>query len=244
VKSCLDNTYISIRPASGIFRDTIFYAERIMNIPFESSEFVMAAGGLSWHFSKPSNPDRLLDSLTEKQFEKDRFLPYWAELWPAAEVLFTFVAGRSFDRRLRICDLGCGLGAVASYLCATGHRVTALDISPDACVYARHNILRYGSIARVACIDWRSPPFKASFDIVIAADILYEQQCLCPVLHFLETCTTPQAQAFIADPRRAPWETFKAQIQRRGFTVWATHSQAINGGRTVVEVVHLRKTYG
>src|SRR5581483_942708 len=70
---------------------------------------------------RPASPDALID---EEAFATDEFLPYWAELWPAALALadaLPEVAG------LRVCELGCGLGLPSLVAAARGADVTATD---------------------------------------------------------------------------------------------------------------------
>jgi 2-polyprenyl-3-methyl-5-hydroxy-6-metoxy-1,4-benzoquinol methylase len=211
-------------------------------LPFQPCEFTICANRATWTFLKPAHPEILLDLLTEKQFEKDRFLPYWAELWPSTEVLFEIVASMAVPKNLQICDLGCGLGAVAGYLSANGHKLYACDISPEACRYAQANILRYSQNALITCCDWRKSPFKSCFDMIVAADIIYEKQCMEPVVRFLSESIRPGGSAFIADPRRAYWNIFKAEIQQAGFVIIREYTRDINAGKTTIEVVHIRKT--
>ncbi len=212
-----------------------------MPLPYETSEFILVENGTAWSFCNPADPAPLLDSITEAQFECDRFLPYWAELWPSAEVLFALPALGTLPRPAAICDLGCGLGVISARLRKLGCNVVSIDISPEACVYARANILRHAPRAHVACADWRRPPLKHAFDIVVAADVLYEDQCLEPVVRFLCRWVTPHGRAIIADPCRAQWEGFKQRIAQKDFAVEKLHREEINGGKTTVEVLCLRR---
>ena len=68
-----------------------------------SSETRVVAG-VELALLRPESPESLID---ETEFERDEFLPYWAELWPAATALaeaLPDVGG------LRVVELGCGLG--------------------------------------------------------------------------------------------------------------------------------------
>ena len=68
-----------------------------------SSEPV-AVGGVSLDLLRPSSPEELL---SEEAFADDEFLPYWAELWPAARAL---AAALPEVPGLRVIELGAGLG--------------------------------------------------------------------------------------------------------------------------------------
>jgi predicted nicotinamide N-methyase len=127
---------------------------------------------------RPVSPDALLD---EDAFARDEFLPYWAELWPAATALAVAlpdVAG------LRVVELGCGLGLPSLVAAARGADVTASDWAEDAIELLRENAARNGLALRAVVRDWREP-WPERFDVVIAADVLYERRNVEPLLERL-----------------------------------------------------------
>jgi SAM-dependent methyltransferase len=205
-------------------------------VPFEIN-----GNGRTWKFFKPFCPEKLLDLLTEKQFEKDRFLPYWAELWPASEAMFALISEIMTPGNKTICDLGCGLGIVSAQLSANKFDVTACDISFDACLYAKHNILLHSAPAKVVCCDWRKSPFKEPFGAIVAADITYEKQCIAPVTEFLSNSLINKGRLLIADPRRNLWINFREGLEKKGFVHTDTKTFEINAGKTMVEIVSLQK---
>jgi len=127
---------------------------------------------------RPVSPDALLD---EDAFARDEFLPYWAELWPAATALAAAlpdVAG------LRVVELGCGLGLPSLVAAARGADVTASDWAEDAIELLRENAARNGLALRAEVRDWREP-WPERFDVAIAADVLYERRNVEPLLERL-----------------------------------------------------------
>jgi len=127
---------------------------------------------------RPASPDALLD---EEAFARDEFLPYWAELWPAATALAAAlpdVAG------LRVVELGCGLGLPSLVAAARGADVTATDWAEDAVQLLRENAARNGLVVRAEVRDWREP-WPERFDAVLAADVLYERRNVEPLLERL-----------------------------------------------------------
>jgi len=139
-----------------------------------SSEPV-AVGGVSLDLLRPSSPEELL---SEEAFADDEFLPYWAELWPAATALAQALPDVS---GLRVVELGCGLGLVSLVAAARGAEVTATDWAPEAIELLRENAARNGLVVRAEVRDWRAP-WAERFDLALAADVLYERRNVEPVL--------------------------------------------------------------
>ena len=69
--------------------------------------------------------------ITEEAFEREEFLPYWAELWSSAVALAHDVSMRAL-RGKRTLELGCGLGLPSIAAARAGGRVLATDWSQDA----------------------------------------------------------------------------------------------------------------
>jgi predicted nicotinamide N-methyase len=135
----------------------------------------VVVGDVELSLERPTSPEALID---EAAFERDEFLPYWAELWPASTALAAAlpeVAG------LRVVELGCGLGVPSLVAAARGAEVTATDWAPDAIDLLRENAERNRLELRAEVRDWREP-WEERFDLVLAADVLYEQRNVEPLL--------------------------------------------------------------
>ena len=124
---------------------------------------------------RPESPEALID---EEAFAQDEFLPYWAELWPAATALAEALPD---VRGLRLVELGCGLGVTSLVAAAKGADVTATDWAHDAIELLRENATRNGLRLRAEVRDWREP-WDETFDLVLAADVLYEHRNVEPLL--------------------------------------------------------------
>jgi predicted nicotinamide N-methyase len=138
----------------------------------------LVVGGVELALLRPSSPEELID---ETAFEDDEFLPYWAELWPASLALAAAlpeVAG------LRVVELGCGLGLPSLVAAARGAEVTATDWAADAVELLRDNAARNRLELCVEVRDWREP-WDERFDLAVAADVLYEQRNVEPLLERL-----------------------------------------------------------
>jgi predicted nicotinamide N-methyase len=135
-------------------------------------------GAVELTLVRPREPEALLD---EEAFANDEFMPYWAELWPAglalAEALPDDLAG------VRVVELGCGLGVPSLVAAARGADVTAVDWADDAIGLLRDNAARNSLALEAVRADWRS--FDGTFDLALAADVLYEARNVEPLVRLL-----------------------------------------------------------
>ena len=146
----------------------------------ELRDDVVTVGETVLRLCRPVSPDSLID---EDAFARDEFLPYWAELWPAALALVGALPDLS---GLRVCELGCGLGVPSLVAASRGAEVTATDWAPEAIELLRENAARNGLALRAEVRDWREP-WAERFDLVLAADVLYERRNVEPLVEALRS---------------------------------------------------------
>jgi predicted nicotinamide N-methyase len=139
---------------------------------------------------RPAEPEALLD---EAAFADDEFMPYWAELWPAGLALARELPARLDG--LRIVELGCGLGIPSLVAAARGARVAAVDWAADAIALLSENAARNKLSLDLVHADWRR--FDGSFDLALAADVLYEARNVEPLAGLLSRIA-PQALVGLA----------------------------------------------
>src|ERR1043166_8269991 len=84
---------------------------------------------------RPRDAEALLD---EEAFEREEFLPYWAELWASGVALAEAVAARDVRGR-RVVELGCGLALPSLAAALGGAHLLATAWSPDPIELAREN---------------------------------------------------------------------------------------------------------
>jgi predicted nicotinamide N-methyase len=153
---------------------------------------------------RPRSAEELLD---EEAFEREEFLPYWAELWGSGEELSEAVAELDIAGQ-RIVELGCGLALPSLAAAVGGAHVLATDWSPDAIRLAQENARRNGLELETVVVRWSEPGAlvaRAPWDLVLAADVLYERRNVDELLALL-----PQlgGEVLIADPGRPHAKTF------------------------------------
>ena len=140
--------------------------------------------------------------------------PYWAVLWRSGVALARELDGEPL-RGLSVVELGCGLGVPSLAAARAGASVLATDSAPEALELvarsARANALR----VETALVDWAEPGDlvrRAPFDIVVAADVLYERASVARLLSLLPRLAPV---AWLADPGRPAAEAFLEQASRR-----------------------------
>jgi predicted nicotinamide N-methyase len=147
---------------------------------------------------RPPSADELID---EEAFDEDEFLPYWAELWPSGLALARVVAGLDLAGR-RALELGAGLGLPSLAAALRGGDVLATDWADDAVELLRENAGRNGLVLRAAQVRWDEPQSLldgAPWDLVLCADVLYEQRNADLLLELLPRLG---GELLLADPGR------------------------------------------
>jgi predicted nicotinamide N-methyase len=153
---------------------------------------------------RPPDAEALLD---EQAFDHEEFLPYWAELWPSGLVLAHTVGSLPVAGR-RVLELGCGLALPSLAAAAGDAEVTATDWAPDAIGLLRRNAARNGLELRAEIVRWEEPePLlrDAPWDLVLAADVLYERRNVEPLLTLLPALGP---EILLADPSRPHAKAF------------------------------------
>ncbi len=175
----------------------------------------VTVASLTFALERPEDPESLID---ETAFEADELLPYWAERWPSSLALAEHVATLDLAGR-RVLELGCGLGLPSVVAARRGAVAVATDWAGDAIALLERNAARNGTKVTAVTADWREPErFVAlgPFDLVIAADVLYEARNAEPILALLEALDAP---ARIADPGRRHASAFLDAARHDGWKI-------------------------
>jgi predicted nicotinamide N-methyase len=140
--------------------------------------------------------------------------PYWAVLWRSGVALARELDGVAL-RGLRVLELGCGLAVPSLAAARAGATVLATDACAEALTLVARNATANDVRIETAIVDWTKPDAllrRAPFDMVLAADVLYERASVAPLLSLLPRLA---GQAWLADPGRPAAEAFVEQAGRR-----------------------------
>ena len=201
-------------------------------------------GGRSWSVLGPADPDSLIDAV---QPNDDDRLPYWAQLWPAGQVLAEAVLTTDDLARRRVLELGCGLGLTAAAALVAGADLLAVDCEPDALAFAAYNVRALAGVSLVTKLgNWRGPDdpcgwLEPPYDVVLAADVLYERRDVEPLTALVPRLLAPGGWLWLAEPRREAGGLFVALLREAG---WDDAVQSVPfvglGQRLVVDLHRLR----
>lgn len=194
---------------------------------FHVVEEAVTIGSESFVLARPRDAESLI---SEEDFDRDERLPYWADVWPSSFALAeSLLSSGATGRGRRAIELGCGVGLVACAAVRAGFELTATDYYHDAVDFATANVLaNTGERLRARHLDWRAvPPDIGTFDLVLAADVLYERaygpllgRVVCELL-------APGGTAWVADPGRVAAGAFLDALGELGARVRSQRSHRV-----------------
>ena len=159
----------------------------------------------------------------DREVEWAPIAPYWSVLWRSGVALAREVEGMELRGR-RVLELGCGLGVPSLAAARGGAEALGTDAEPKAIELLERNAALNRVELEAAVVDWsRSEAVvaRAPFDLVLAADVLYERAAVAQLLRLLPRLAPA---ALVADPGRPAsgafleraWERWAVEARRRG----------------------------
>ncbi|MCB9282911.1 MAG: 50S ribosomal protein L11 methyltransferase [Lewinellaceae bacterium] len=179
---------------------------------------------LTVQFDSLTNFDELFDQLLAKGENSedvlDERIPYWADLWPSAVALSTYLVRSGLvTPDTTVTEIGCGLGlpsVVAGMLGAKEVRFT--DYLEDALVYAKHNWdLNCTQQALFQKLDWRHPDPAYAADLLLASDVAYESRFFDDLPQAFRTLCKPGGHILFSEPGRDVAKDFLNRFPQMGF---------------------------
>jgi SAM-dependent methyltransferase len=196
-------------------------------------------GTSTFRIAYPGNADAILDHpSTHEAFGADEYMPYWAELWPAAHMLAETLLTEDlsqFDPQERdlesrnpdtpnpesrnpenrnpdtpnpevrsncALEIGCGVGLPGIVALSLGLRVIFSDYDVTAVEFAARNARANGfDNFETLPLDWRVPP-SFQVPLLLAADVIYEERNIEPLISLIQTVLTPEGFCLLSDPDR------------------------------------------
>jgi predicted nicotinamide N-methyase len=216
-------------------------SEAELRARFEVREESFAHRDFTVRMLLPRAADELID---EAEFEADERLPYWADLWPSARGLTRHLLDRPPSEQ-RIVELGAGVALPSLALRSVGSDPLATDYYADALRFAEANAVRNGlSPLRTALLDWRDPPAGQRWELVVAADVVYEQRNGEALAALLPRILADGGRMLLADPGRVYFGEFRDRMEEMDWAVEEVDvrtetSDPVTGATSTVRIWHV-----
>jgi predicted nicotinamide N-methyase len=180
--------------------------------------------GKVFHLQRPHWTNDLLDHpAVRAAFAANEYMPYWADLWPAARMLAKAILREPWTPGMEALEIGCGLGlpGIAALSCRL--RVIFSDCDATALRYAADNARRNGlEDFRLLLLDWNDPPQDLRVPVVLASDLIYELRNVEPLVRLIKTVLAPGGICLLTDQDRVPSFALRETLTREGLA-YATH---------------------
>jgi len=174
---------------------------------------------------RPTDSDKLLDDPTIREANlKDDYMPYWADIWPAARMMAKAIMREPWEKfprqgtdKIEALEIGCGLGLAGIAALLRGLRVVFSDYDLTALRFAERNAKLNGlTDFRTMPLDWRFPPDGLRFSLIIAADLTYEMRNIDPLVALIKKLLAPGGLCLLTDPDRSPAPNLHARLKDEG----------------------------
>ena len=201
--------------------------------PIEISRFDV--GDIEVELATVARLESLLDR--ERLLRDDTFEPpYWALVWSGSVRLAGWMSRRDDLRGATVLDVGCGLGLIAMVAAHAGARVTAVDRDPEALAFLEQSAERAGLAIERLVGDVEQVLEGRRFDVVVAAELLYERSAFEALADALLAAVAPGGRLYVADAFRVDTRTFYEALERRGATPEREETVRIDEEGTTVRV--------
>lgn len=133
-----------------------------------------------------------------------RDVPYWAIVWPAAQVLSQYLGAHpSLVIDKSVLDCGCGGGVTGIAAVANGARsATGCDMDPTAIFVAEQNAVANATSVDFECRDVIDCCDPQRFDLILVADLFYQKEFADGLMAALTKAHRQGSEVLIADSGR------------------------------------------
>lgn len=181
--------------------------------------------------TRPTDTNLLLDQVAD---DPEQNLPYWSEIWPSGIALGAdIVRNPSRLADLRVLELGSGIGITAAVAVQVVRELTVTDYAEESLILTRLTTLRHAGYEphHVRQVNWRGNDLHdltrdGPFDVVLAADVLYERRDIRPLIAAMDVLLEQDGVLWLAEPGREPAQIFLRELSERG---WTAESSAWEG---------------
>jgi predicted nicotinamide N-methyase len=187
----------------------------------------------SFTIDRPGDMEELLDlPSVQSAFYADSYMPYWADIWPAARMLARAVLETDWPPGQTALEIGCGLGLAGLAALSKGMRVIFSDYDLTAVAFAERNAKLNGFTNFTARpFDWRDPPTDLLVPVILGSDLTYEERNNDPLLYLFDKMLAPGGTILLTDQDRPSTPAFIAKLEQFGWSITRRPMKAGNPGQ-------------
>ncbi|MFQ5479294.1 MAG: methyltransferase [Candidatus Binatia bacterium] len=171
--------------------------------------------------------------------------PYWALTWTGAKAIARALLADPPTTPRRVLDLGCGLGLAGVAAGLAGDRVTFADRVPHCLDFARANAELNGlSEFDTIRVDFACDRLERRFDLILAADIVYEPANYRALADFLDLHLEAYGSILLTETLRADATRFLGTMIAKGYADRKTAEWVMEEGRRERTWLHVLRPAG
>jgi predicted nicotinamide N-methyase len=184
--------------------------------------------GRTFLIDRPKDSDVLLGHpAIRSAFATDEYMPYWADLWPAARMLARAILRADWPAGTIAIEIGCGLGLGGIAALAKGLHVVFSDCDRTAVRFAAANARLNGfHDFELLPFDWRSPPAGRQFPFILGSDLCYERRHVDPLVELIGQLVAPGGECLLTDQDRPPASYLREALVANGLRYQAEMMRA------------------
>jgi predicted nicotinamide N-methyase len=201
--------------------------------------------GKTFIISRPGQSDRLLDHpAVLSAFAADEYMPYWADLWPAARMLAKAILREPWTPGVEALEIGAGLGLPGIAALSSGLEVTFSDYDATALRFAADNARLNGfEHFKLLQLDWRWPPANLKVPVVLGSDLIYELRNVAPLVQVIKHLLPRGGVCLLTDQDRVASHLLRETLAGEGLAFTTQTMRAGDpGGRrlkgTLYRITH------
>ena len=165
--------------------------------------------------------------------------PYWATCWSGARVLATRVPRNAG----RVVEVGCGLGVPGAVAARRGAHVVFADRVAAPLAFVQETLRTNGLHATgLVVADVLQAPWHRAFDVVLAAEVLYDRATFRPMAAALADALASGGRILLADGHRIDTAQFYAAAADVGLVATAREDVRVEeeGFPVAISIVEMR----